>query len=59
MELTAKQKVTLESLRDKPALVSAPVASRLIKSGHIERTGECGGRGFSHVRLTDAGRDAL
>jgi len=59
MELTEKQKATLAFLADGPALISAPVAVRLIKTGHVERTGESGERGKSHVRLTDAGRAAL
>jgi len=56
MKLTERQKFTLDSLRAGPALVAAPVASRIIKLGLIERTGEPGARGQSHVRLTDAWR---
>ena len=56
MKLTVKQKETLDSLRGGPALVSAPVAVRIIKLGLIEKTGEPGAQGKSHVRLTDAGR---
>jgi len=57
MKLTASQKVTLEDLRDDgPGLLSAPVAVKMIKRGLIERTGEPGAQGKSHVRLTDAGR---
>jgi len=59
MSLTEKQKETLDSLRGGPALVSAPVAARIIKLGLIERTGDPGERGKSHVRLTDAGRAAV
>jgi hypothetical protein len=59
MKLTASQKVTLEDLRDGPGLLSAPVAVKMIKRGLIERTGEPGAQGKSHVRLTDAGRAAI
>jgi len=59
MELSAKQKGTLASLLDGGQLVSAPVAARLLKIGLIERSGQPGERGKSHVRLTDAGRAAI
>ena len=49
--LTETQQRVLDELKTGPKLVPALVAHKLIEMGKVQKTGEPGAKGMSHVKL--------
>lgn len=60
MALTPNQTTFLQSVTSGPARMPSIIAGKLMTAGLVEKTGESSGqRGYSHVRITEAGKQAL
>jgi len=58
--LTPTQITNLRSIESSAGSIPSINAAKLASAGLVEKTGEkATGRGFSHVRITEAGKQAL